>query len=186
MSQNTPQKWFNLEEQFFNEVDQELLQRLHNDMQVAESAEAIMSLTGIQDAEVATAMAQLSITVDTLAAFRLAPLVAVAWADDRIEEGERYVVTQAAKKSGIAEDEPAMELLKSWTTHRPGEELLDAWCEYATALIASLAEPHRAALKKEILGQVQAVAEAAGGILGLGSVSPSEKITIERIEKALS
>lgn len=185
MSKNTPQKWFNLEEQFFKGVDRQLVKKLQNEMETAETAEAIMKVTGISNAELASEMAELNVTVETLSAFRLAPLVAVAWADDRVEENERYAITKAAEKSGISNDDPAMELLNSWTKNRPSEDLLNAWCEYAKALSASLAEAHRAALKKEVIDEVNSVAEACGGILGFGSISPAEKETIKRIESAL-
>lgn len=185
MSQNSPQKWFNLEEHFFKGVDQELLQKLRGSMETAETAEAIMSVTGIADEQLAAHMAELNVTVETLSAFRLAPLVAVAWADDRVEENERHAITKAAKTSGIEEDDPAMKLLEGWTSQRPGPDLLDAWCDYAKSLSTSLAEPHRESLKKEVMTQVKAVAEAAGGVLGFGSVSASEQETIARIEKSL-
>ena len=186
MSQNSPQKWFNLEEHFFSEVDQRLVEKMRGEMDTAKTAAEIMRVTGINDEELAAEMAELNVTVDTLAAFRLAPLVAVAWADDRVEENERYAITRAAEQSGIAADDPAMALLDSWTKRRPSSELLDAWCDYAQALSASLSEVHRTKLQKELTTQIHAVAEAAGGILGFGSISPSEKAVIERIEKALA
>ena len=185
MSQSTPQKWFQLEEQFFQHVDQQLLEKLKNEMVETKSAEEIMKVIGINDPELAKEIAGMHVTVETLAAFRLAPLVAVAWADDRVEENERYAIIRAAEKSGIAPGEPSMELLQAWTKRRPSAELLDAWCDYARALSASLAEPHRQALRKEMLEQVNAVAEASGGILGFASVSSSEKAVIKRIEDAL-
>lgn len=184
MSQNSPKQWFQLEEQFFGQVDQDLIKQLRSEMQIAETAEAIMHVTGIKNAELAASMATKNITVETLSAFRLVPLVAVAWADDRVESEERDVIVQAAEKSGIAA--PAMDLLASWTKQRPSSELLDTWCEYAGALSQSIDEANRSALRDEILGQAKSVAEACGGILGFGSVSPNETETLARIEAALS
>ena len=186
MSQNSAQRWFNLEEHFFANVDQKLLDKLKAQMSVEKSSEAIMQVTGVGDKHLAEEIANLNITVETLSAFRLAPLVAVAWADDRVEESERYAILRAAEKSGISADDVAMKLLESWTERRPHDELLNAWCDYAQALCASLNEEHRLALKKEVLEQVSVVAHASGGFLGFGSVSPSEKATIKRIEDALS
>lgn len=185
MSQNSPKQWFQLEELFFQQVDQKLMDDLRGEMNTAETAEAIMQVTGINNEHLAKEMAELNVTIDTLAAFRLAPLVAVAWADDRVEENERFRIVKAAEQSGIKPEDPAMALLKNWTERRPGPELLDTWCEYAQALSASLEETHRATLAKEVLEQVNSVAEAAGGLLGFGSVSPSEKKTIDRIAAAL-
>ncbi len=189
MTQNTPhspQKWFNLEEIFFSEVDHRLLEQLRGKLEVAQTAEQIMQVAGINDRGLAEAMAQLNISVDTLAAFRLAPLVVVAWADDRVDNNERFIITRAAEKSGIAPDDPAMELLNAWTQKRPPEALFDTWCAYAQTLKESLTEVHRKQLRKEILKQVHDVAEAAGGILGFGSISPSERKVIEQIEKVLA
>ena len=154
MSQHSPKQWFQLEDLFFNEVDQHLLEKLRAEMKTDETAESISRVTGINDSTVAKAIAELDVSTDTLAAFRLAPLVAVAWADDRVEENERYRILQAAEKAGIRADEPAMQLLKNWTEKRPPAALLDAWCDYSAALCASLNESHRATLKTEVLSQV--------------------------------
>ncbi|GIW97758.1 MAG: hypothetical protein KatS3mg111_1091 [Pirellulaceae bacterium] len=182
---HSPQKWFNLEELFFSEVDNRLLERLRGELETAQTAEQIMRVTGINDRALAEAMAKLHISVDTLAAFRLAPLVVVAWADDRIDSNERFVITRAAEKAGIQPDEPAMELLNAWTEKRPPKELFETWCDYAKALNESLTEVHRKSLRDEVLKQVREVAEAAGGFLRFGSISPSEKAVIERIEQVL-
>ncbi|RMF44064.1 MAG: TerB family tellurite resistance protein [Planctomycetota bacterium] len=189
MTQNTPhspQKWFNLEEIFFSEVDHRLLEQLRSKLEVAQTAEQIMQVTGITDQKLAEAMAQLNISVETLAAFRLAPLVVVAWADDRIDNNERFIITRAAEKAGLKPEDSAMELLNAWTQKRPPDALFETWCAYAKALKESLTEVHRKQLRKEILQQVHDVAEAAGGILGFGSISPSEKKVIEQIEEVLA
>ncbi|MFK7736866.1 MAG: hypothetical protein AB8B50_12600 [Pirellulaceae bacterium] len=185
MSNSSPQQWFQLEERFFKGVDQKLLNDIRGKLQTAETAEHIMQVTGIQDAELAGGIAALNVSVDTLAAFRLAPLVEVAWADDRVEEAERFKILKAAEASGIGADEPAMKLIDAWLKTRPPADLMDAWCDYTQALCSSLAEGHRAALKQEILTQVKSVAKANGGLLGFGSVSDNEKALIERVENAL-
>jgi hypothetical protein len=186
MSQNSPKRWFGLEEKFFSSVDNDLIEKLRGQMSLEHTAEEIMQVAGISDEKLAAEIAKMNVTPETLAAFRLVPLVAVAWADDRVEASERYAITQAAAKSGIAADDPAMKLLEGWTERRPTGELLDTWCDYSKALCASLSEEHRELLKVEVMRSAQSVAEAAGGILGFGSVSPGEKAVMARIESALS
>lgn len=186
MSENSPQRWFNLEEHFFQNVDQHLLAKLREDGNIEKTADSIMQVIGVDDRALAEEIARLNVSVETLAAFRLTPLVAVAWADDRIDSSERYQITRAAEQSGIRSDDAAMQLLNAWTEKRPSGELLDAWCDYTRALCAALNEEQRRALKHEILRQVRAVAEATGGLLGFGSISPSEQATIQRIEQALA
>lgn len=185
MSKDSPKQWFNLEERFFTELDQQLLSKLQAQQANTHTAETIMKVAGINDQKLAEHIASIGVTVETLTAFRLVPLVAVAWADDRMDENERYAILLAAEKSGIKEGEPAMELLKAWTSKRPSSDLMNAWFEYAKSLSMSLNGELRTVLKKEILEQIQAVAKAAGGVLGIASVSASEKSMIDRIEKTL-
>jgi len=186
MAENSPKKWFNLEEQFFAQMDQQLLEKLRMEQSSTQTAESIMKVTGITDEKVASELAGVGVTIETLTAFRLVPLVAVAWADHRLEENERDAVLQAAEKSGIDPTEPAMAMLRSWLSKRPSAELLDAWCHYSRSLSASLNGETRAVFRKEVVEQVQVVARSAGGVLGFGSISSSEKSIIDRVEQALA
>ncbi len=78
-----------------------------------------------------------------------------------------------------------MDLIHAWTQCRPPAELLQTWCDYALALAESLAGEHRKTLQSEILQQVNAVAQASGGVLGFGSISSSEQAVIDQIHAAL-
>lgn len=186
MAENSPKKWLNLEEHFFAQMDQRLLEKLRKEQSTTETAESIMKITGITDPKVAAELASIGVTIETLTAFRLVPLVAVAWADDRLEENERDAILQAAEKSGITPEEPAMAMLRLWTNKRPGAELMEAWCHYTKSLSGSLNEANRAVFRKEVIEQVQAVARSAGGLLGIASISASEKAVIDRVERALA
>lgn len=184
MDQNSPQKWFNLEEQFYKSLDNQLLEKLRSQADIEQTAESIMKLTGITDGEVAAKIASLKVSPETLAAFCLVPLVAVAWASDDVDADERYVIDQAAKSAGL--DQHCLDLLTSWLNKRPGSELFDTWCSYAKALTASMDESHRVSLRDHIVGQATAVAKASGGVLGIGAISASEKATLDKIKAALA
>ena len=155
-------------------------------METSERVEAIKKVTGITSDELAEQLAAKNITVETLSAFRLVPLVAVAWADDRLEEDERDAVVKAAQQAGIDFAQPAGKLLSGWLANRPPVDLFETWIEYARSLSASLDAPSRNQLKREMVGQVRSVAEASGGFLGMGSTSPNEKAEIQKVEQALS
>ena len=186
MADNSPKKWFKLEESFFNGVDQKLLEKLRKQAATEQQATAIQRLTGLSDLKVCQAIAELNISVESLAALRLAPLVAVAWADDRVQDDERFQVLKAAEKAGLARGDASYELLESWLAKRPPLDLFETWIEYARTLSQSLDGEARENLRKNIMAQVRDVAEASGGILRFGSVSPTEKKMIERIESALA
>ncbi len=77
MADNSPKQWFKLEEKFFNNVDQKLMDKLREQVATEERAAAIERLTGLNDPKVCHEIAALNISVESLAALRLVPLVAV-------------------------------------------------------------------------------------------------------------
>jgi hypothetical protein len=186
MADNSPKKWFKLEETFFNNVDQKLLDKLREQVATEERAVAIQRLTGLNDPKVCRDIAALNISVESLAALRLVPLVAVAWADDRIEDNERFRVIHAAEKAGLTPGDPAYEMLKGWLTERPPVGLFETWSEYAKTLAQSLNGEARENLKNSLVDQVRSVAAANGGLFGYGSISPTEQKLIDKVSEALS
>jgi hypothetical protein len=183
MSSNSPQKWFNLEELFYKNLDNQLLDKLREQEELEQTSESIMKVTGITDKAVAAKMAGLKIAPDTLSAFCMVPLVAVAWASDDVDADEKYVIDQAAKSAGLNEN--CLKMLAGCLATRPSSELLDTWCAYTKALVATLNEGERISLRDHIVGQATAVAKASGGVLGIGAISSSERATIEKIKAAL-
>ncbi len=186
MADNSPKKWFKLEESFFNAVDQKLLDNLRKQTATAERAEAIQKVTGLSSMKVCEHIAAMDISVESLAALRLVPLVAVAWADDRIEDNERYRVIQAAEKAGLHPGDASYDLLKHWLEQRPPQDLFDTWLEYARDLSMSLDGETRENFQNSVVSQVRNIASANGGLFGFGSVSPAEQKVIEQVEKAFS
>ena len=184
MSSNSPQKWFNLEEQFYKSLDNQLLDQLREKEELEQTTESIMKVTGITDKAVAAKIASLKVSPSTLAAFCLVPLVTVAWASDDVDANERYVIDQAAKASGL--DDTCLAMLAGWLNTRPGSELFETWCAYAKSLAASMNEDERISLRDHCVGQAIAVAKASGGVLGFGAISASEKATLEKIKAALA
>jgi hypothetical protein len=96
-------------------------------------------------------------------------------------------VLSGAEANGVAVGSAGYELLESWLQRRPGPELLRAWGEYMVGVSSALGEDDRRALKEQILGRARAVAESAGGILGLlNRVSAEEERVLAQLEKAFA
>lgn len=176
-----------LEDAFFAKQDAELRRKL----QEAESArmmkEALRAASGITDDAVLDQLIALGIHSETVAALALIPLVEVAWADGSIDARERQAILSAAQGTGLAEHDTSYQLLESWVTNRPAPTLLSAWKSYVGALAASLSAEAKDALRQDLLGRARAVAEAAGGFLGLGNkVSPAEHAKLTELEQAFS
>ncbi len=119
---------------------------------------------------------------ETLVAFSLVPLVEVAWADGEIQPKERDAIIKAAIERGVEEDSPTCDLLRNWLQTKPDPKLLEVWKGYIEVLKDSLGERSRAHLKSGTMGRARAIAEAAGGFLGVASISAAEKKMIEELE----
>jgi tellurite resistance protein len=171
-----------LENEFFRKVDQELMERLQKQGDI----ESLRECLGIRDDKVAASLLAAGVTVRTATALRLVPLVAVAWADGRIEASEREVILSAAEKHGITPQSPGGQLLRGWLDQKPSLEMMDTWVAYAGRLAEKLTPQESAHLRQVIVEEMQQVAEASGGFLGFAAVSSGESNIIKRIEAALS
>ncbi len=171
-----------LEESFFAKENQKLRARLSAQKATREAREALSQACGISDEAVLDRLVKLGVAPETLAALSLVPLIEVAWADGKLDDKEREAVLAGASSSGVSEDSPARELLEGWLARKPAAALREAWDAYITELVATLSPDERQALKRELLGRARAVAEAAGGLLGLGSISKEEAAVLDRLE----
>ncbi len=175
-----------LEDAFFREEGDPFREQLHVRELEAAAQEALADASGVTDAAVLARLASLGIRAETLAALTLIPLVEVAWADGRMEDEERRAVLSGAESTGIAADSPSHGLLRIWLEDRPAPDLIDAWRDYIQAICAELPTESRAHLRDRIVGRAHAVAAAAGGFLGVGSVSREEEAALAELEKAFA
>ena len=116
-----------LEDQFFAQQDQKLLEQLREREAAQAAIDALRNASGITDEAVLNELVGLGIRSDTLAALSLIPLVAVAWADGVMEAKERTAILSAAADVGVEAGDVSHELLGSWLDARPGRALVDAW-----------------------------------------------------------
>ena len=172
-----------LEEQFFQKQGEALVERLRTEREGAERKQALASASGIHDDAVLEAIVAADIGTDTLAALGVFPLVAVAWADGRVERREREAVMRAAAAAGLDPGDAAYALLEGWLDQRPDAALRDAWRDFVAALPSDV----RARLAPELLARARAVAEAAGGFLGLGNkISGEEERVLGELARSLA
>jgi hypothetical protein len=177
-----------LEEEFFRKQNAELLEKMRAQSEADATRQALAEATGISDAAVLDRLAADGLTGASATALSLAPLVAVAWADRKLEEKERSAVLKGAEEAGVAAGTPAHDLLEDWFAEEPPRSLMDTWSDYATALAASLGPADRDALRDRLVARATAVANAAGGgFAGLGSkMSDSEQAVISRVRAAFA
>ena len=176
-----------LEEAFFAQHNQRLLQQFRKTMAAKATQEALAAASGITDAAVLEQLAAVDLSSETMAALSLVPLVEVAWADGRLDAKERSALLAAAEQAGLSQDSASYRLLEAWFRERPSPKLLAAWKAYVAGLLRTLDVHAQHVLKQDLLGRARVVAEAAGGFLGLGTrISSAEQAVLKELEQALA
>jgi hypothetical protein len=174
-----------LEDLFFFEQDKILIERLRRLEKMKETKEAIARVSGITNEDVLQRLVELDIRPEIVASLALVPLIAMAWADGKIDEEEKAAVLSAASESFVSKGSLDFDLLRQWMEHKPNARLLDAWRHYIEGLCERLSNHQKTALKKDLIGHARLVAKATGGFLGLGNrISKAEKEMLEKLESA--
>jgi hypothetical protein len=176
-----------LEESFFAKQNEKLRRALREQDAAKAQKETLAAASGINDDAVLEELIALDIAADTVVALALVPLVEVAWADGSIDDKERAAILAAAEQTGLEKGGASHQLLQSWLAAPPDRDIRKAWKDYVNALCNTLSAEPKQALKEQVVGRARAVAEAAGGFLGLGSkVSSKEKVVLDELEQAFS
>jgi hypothetical protein len=173
-----------LEEAFFAKRDQQLLEALRRRLTAEEAESVLAAATGVADQIVIQELADLG-APQFLAVLGLFPLVEVAWCDGQVAAKEREAILAAAADMGLPVDSPSHKLLDRWLETRPAENALSLWSEYVQAVGATLKPETVAKLKRGVMGRAKKIAQAAGGILGMGNkISATEQACLDRLAKA--
>jgi hypothetical protein len=173
-----------LENQFYEKENQAKLAAMKEKLDSQGSKDELRKASGMSDDAVLDKLVALGMRSNTIAALSLVPLIQVAWADGKIQDNERTAILQGAHGKGLEQGSPGYELLQTWLTKPPQDELFVAWEAYIRALTGQLNDEQNRLLKNQIVGFAKMVAGAAGGILGFGKVSASEEKVLHRIEAA--
>jgi hypothetical protein len=170
-----------LEEEYFRKHEAKLVEKLHERGRLEEIATALAVKLQIDDPGLLRRIIALGVTLDTGAAFLLAPLVQVAWAEGTVTDRERETVLRIADERGVETTSPAYIQLVEWLRARPADELFDTAVEAIKAGLSALPPEERADRARRIVEACRQVAAASGGLsrlLGLGTGVSSEEESI--------
>lgn len=179
-----------MEADYFRKEEARLLEKLRQHAKVDEIAEALKEALQVHDPDLLVAIRDLGINAGNAAAFLLAPLVQVAWAEGKVRKDEQAAVMKIARDRGIEEGSSSDQQLHDWMVNRPADELFKASIKALKAALAVLPGSERHERIESILGACRAVAEASGTEiahqLGLGTgVSKSEASLLDSIGNEL-
>jgi hypothetical protein len=175
-----------LEEVFFQKKDADLLEKLRAKQYGQITKDDIRKATGIQDDDLLDRLVGMKITVQSLAALSVIPLVEVAWADGELDDRERKAVLKAADDAGIPHDGPGYKLLQEWLGSKPPAQMLSAWKDYIEAMADTLKPEDYASVRDNLLKRAEQVAKSAGGFLGISKISDAEQKKLNELKAAFN
>jgi hypothetical protein len=178
-----------MEDAYFRDQNAKLLDKLRHKANLDEIAVALGEKLQVDNPHLLVKVRELGIKVDTAAAFFLAPLVQVAWAEGKVSKSEREVVLRLARQRGVDPDSPAYSQLEEWLRVRPSNDFFDTAVEVLKAAFAVLPPAERDERIKGVVHACHEVAEASAGLgrlLGLGDgVSRIEASMLDDITRTL-
>ncbi len=111
----------------------------------------------------------------------LLPLIYVAWADGSVSRKERETIFEILETRGLHPESRSWKTIAALLDQRPSETWIDESLEVLRVLLAG-----RDASAEGVVGLCVAVADASGGIFGLGNrIDASERQALTRIAEAL-
>lgn len=144
--------------------------------------EDIAALLVLSDLQLCERLARIGITGSTAAAIALVPVLEVAWADTKIQQGERDTILGEGKADyGFSQPE-SRQLLDHWLKNRPSPHMMGAWVQFVKTLGRVMAPGDHDELRDSLVQLCRSVAQAAGGVFV--KVSGSEEKVLQQIHAA--
>ena len=156
-----------LEEGYFRSRDAQMVDKLRNVFENKMAKDELAKATGSTNDEFLNRMLQLNIKGEMLTAFKLFPLVEVAWADGSFDKAEADAVLNAAIKQGIPRDSEVLAHLKEWLHKGPSADGRALRKMYASELRKKLSPAELATFRDDREKHAQEGARASGGSLGV-------------------
>lgn len=173
-----------LEQQFTAPLTQAQREQLDQYFDQRDVREAMVRACGPEVLDLVRPLEASGVRPQTMFAVSMVPLIEVCWADGQVQQGERQAVVKALVEHGFAEDEIQFQSVVLWLDREPPPELFEVWVRYISALDEHLFASERKQLMTLLVDQARTIARAAGGFLGIRSISDREHQAIEKLQDA--
>ena len=174
-----------LEDQYFQNKDRELLEKLRQQAASEETRRKLGEATGVRDASVIAEMAELGFNPDTVVLLPFVPIVEVAWAEQGVTDAERNLIVELARARGIEAGSAADAQLAAWLTEQPDGKVFAGAARLIKALFDARPEGQDDLDTSDLVRYCEQVADASGGFLSLRRISPAERALLGRINDEL-
>jgi hypothetical protein len=175
------------EAEYFHNKDAVLIEKLRKVFQTRHDREELRRLTGITSEEVLDRLVAVQVKGEMLTAFKLLPLVEIAWADGKRDRREAEAVIAAAIEHGVSPESEALQRIREWLERGPNPEARKAWQMYAQELRKALSPEELKTFRDDLLHTAKQIAELSGGVLNMFfNLSHAEKAILQKITDELS
>lgn len=171
------------EEDYFQKKDRELIEKMRAQARAEQQRRELGEAVGVSDPAVIHELAELGFTPETVRLLPLIPVLEMAWAEGGVTAAERQMVIELARARGIEPGSAADGQLAEWLDRRPPETVFRRTTRLITALLSSGGRVDLT--PDDLLKYCEAIADASGGIFGIGRVSADERATLARIAEEL-
>ncbi len=175
------------EKLYFAQHEQDLRSAVRHEMTMAaqalEKKREIAASAGTQDLSAAEKIEALGFDEDSARIFDLLPLVHVAWADGKIQRGERAAILEVLQSRGIERDSDAFHRMETMLEEKPSDAFMRQSLSVLRDVTGGLGER-----SSSIVDLCIQVAASSGGFLGLKigkKIGDDERKQIEEIIASL-
>jgi len=167
------------EEEYFQKKDRELVEKMRQQAKAEAQLRELGGQVGVTDPQLIHELAELGFTPETVKLLPLIPVLEMAWAEGGVTAPERKMVIDVARARGIEAGSVADRQLAEWLDRQPTENVYQRARRLIGALFASGGRFDLT--PDDLLKYCEAIAEASGGLFGIGRVSSEERATLARI-----
>jgi hypothetical protein len=174
------------EDDYFRKRDRELIERMRRRSESEAARERLSQRIHVTDDGLADRLEALGFSDETVPLLHLAPLVQVAWVEDKVSPNVLQHIIAVAREHGIEELSEADQQLRQWLESKPSDAVFDTalWAIAAMLQHRSVSERERDIV--DLLERCRAVAAASGGVLGFRKISRAERERLDHIRNALN
>lgn len=173
------------EDEYFYKKDRELIEKLRKAAAEEKARSEMAARIRINEPSLIKDLEALGFTPETVRVLPLMPIVQLAWAEGGVSPAERKLLVSLARARGIDEGSPADRLLADWMARAPSLETFSNAMRLIRAMLAAAPPGADTMSADDIIRYCELIAEASGGIFGIGKVSAEERATLAQIAAEL-
>ena len=175
------------EDEYFARQDREIIETERRKTADAAELRRLGEALGVSDEELLTKLREAGFGPAHVALVSVLPALEVAWSDGAVGQAEGELLKEQLRRNsdGQQPSPEAMAKLNDFLLTRPPNELFERARRAAQIAMSRAGEDDRRKLATRLIADARAVAEANGGLLGLGTVSTPERRALDALAAAL-